>query len=149
MASTNTAYRSVTELVGDIIRLRVPVPGPGKTAEVRLNDLATLRQDDIVRLAQVIDIRDDLVSLQVFDGCKGISTDAEVFFLGHPMEVTFSDNILGRVFDGKGNPTKSRRNTEYLVVENHGGNACGALTGANGARRPDQRLSGDRLCGLV
>ena len=113
MASSNTAYRSVTALVGDIIRLKVAVPAAGEITQVRLNDLATVRQGQISRLAQVIDIRDTQVSLQVFDGCKGLSTDAEVFFLGHPMEVTFSDNILGRIFDGKGNPSDNGPSLQF------------------------------------
>jgi len=46
----------------------------------------------------------DIASLQVFTGGKGLSTDARVQFLGRPFEVTYSDNILGRIFRGSGEP---------------------------------------------
>jgi len=46
----------------------------------------------------------DIVSLQVFAGGKGLSTDAVVRFLGHPPNVIYSDNIVGRIFRGSGEP---------------------------------------------
>jgi len=54
--------------------------------------------------AQVIRLMDDLVYLQVFAGARGVSTGDEVRFLGRPMEVGFSDNMLGRIFNGSGQP---------------------------------------------
>ena len=54
--------------------------------------------------AQVIKIDGDHVSLQVFAGARGIATDAKVRFLGRAMQVSSSQNLLGRVFDGGGNP---------------------------------------------
>jgi V/A-type H+/Na+-transporting ATPase subunit B len=44
------------------------------------------------------------VALQVFGGTRGISTDSTVRFLGHPMQASYSGNILGRVFRGTGEP---------------------------------------------
>jgi V/A-type H+-transporting ATPase subunit B len=44
----------------------------------------------------------DMISLQVFSGGRGVSSGDEVRFLGHPMQVSFSDNLLGRIFDGGG-----------------------------------------------
>jgi V/A-type H+-transporting ATPase subunit B len=44
----------------------------------------------------------DLVSLQVFAGGRGISTGDTVRFLGRPMQVPFSENLMGRVFSGSG-----------------------------------------------
>jgi len=40
----------------------------------------------------------------VFRGTKGVSTDSQVRFLGHPMTATYSANILGRMFHGTGEP---------------------------------------------
>jgi len=42
--------------------------------------------------------------LQVFSGSRGISTDSEVRFLGHPMRVAGTEALLGRVFNGNGSP---------------------------------------------
>jgi V/A-type H+-transporting ATPase subunit B len=49
-------------------------------------------------------IEGDLVSLQVFAGGKGVSTGDEVRFLGHEMQVSFSEDLLGRAFNGSGEP---------------------------------------------
>jgi len=55
-------------------------------------------------LAQVIRLDGDTVYLQVFAGARGVSTGNEVRFLGHPMQVGFSDNMMGRIFNGSGEP---------------------------------------------
>ncbi|MDD4202052.1 MAG: V-type ATP synthase subunit B [Candidatus Omnitrophica bacterium] len=55
-------------------------------------------------LAQVIRLDKDRVYLQAFQGSRGISTGDEVKFLGHPMQVGFSSNLLGRIFNGSGEP---------------------------------------------
>jgi V/A-type H+-transporting ATPase subunit B len=54
------------------------------------------------RLAQVTQMEETVVSLQVYGGTKGISTRSMVSFLGEAMQVTCSENILGRVFSGAG-----------------------------------------------
>ena len=55
-------------------------------------------------LAQVIKLAGDEVTLQVFAGARGVATDAQVRFLGHPMQVPFGDELLGRVFTGSAKP---------------------------------------------
>ena len=102
MGSQQISYQSIQEIVGDLLKLRIPLPEVGQPPLVRLNDLALVTGAQDSRLAQVIDIRAGLVTMQVLDGTKGLATDASVAFLGHPMQVTFSDNILGRTFNGKG-----------------------------------------------
>jgi len=72
---------------------------------VTFGDLAVVESvDGATSLAQVINVNRDVVSLQVFSGTKGISTGATATFLGHPMQAPYSGNILGRVFDGAGEP---------------------------------------------
>lgn len=106
MAYSAKSWRTVMAITGDLVRVRVDVPEVGAPALVRLNDLAVLTDPEsgVTRLAQVMDIRDEQVSLQVFDSTKGLSTAASVSFLGHPMQATWSGNILGRVFNGRGDP---------------------------------------------
>ncbi|MBT8128175.1 MAG: V-type ATP synthase subunit B [Gammaproteobacteria bacterium] len=98
-------YSKVLAIVGDILQVQVPEATAATAAAVRFNDLAMIDQDDGHKsLAQVINIVRDVVSLQIFSGTKGISTSARVTFLGHPMQTTYSPNILGRVFNGTGEP---------------------------------------------
>ncbi len=89
-------HSKIISIVGNVITV--------KAKDVAYEELAEVRTSRGKSLAQVIKLEDDIVSLQVFSGSRGISTDDEVRFLGHPMRVAFSDNILGRIFDGSGQP---------------------------------------------
>jgi len=101
-------YSRILEIVGDILKVQVPEAGDGKDATVKFGDLAVLDEGEGHKsLAQVININRDEVSLQIFTGTKGVSTGSTVTFLGHPKRVTYSPNILGRVFDGTGEPIDS------------------------------------------
>jgi V/A-type H+-transporting ATPase subunit B len=102
MSQSLLKYTRVLEIVGDTIKVRVPLDGSADAA-VRFNDLAVIETvDGHKTLAQAIFIDHDVVTLQVFSGTKGISTEATATFLGHPMQTPYSANILGRVFDGAG-----------------------------------------------
>ena len=56
------------------------------------------------RLAQVVKMKGDLVTLQVFAGTEGIPTNAEVSFFGAPPTLKVSDQLSGRFFNAYGNP---------------------------------------------
>jgi len=99
-------YNKILNIVGNVITV--------KATDVSYEELAEITTQRGKSLAQVIKLEGDLVSLQVFAGTKGISVNDEVRFLGHPMMVTFSDDMLGRIFDGAGNP----RDKGPLLTEN-------------------------------
>ncbi|MBV7270630.1 V-type ATP synthase subunit B [Winogradskyella luteola] len=54
--------------------------------------------------AQVIALNGEDVTLQLFGGGFGVSTDCKVRFLGKPLQVGFSEDMLGRVYSGNGQP---------------------------------------------
>ncbi len=56
------------------------------------------------RLAQVVRIMDQEVTLQVFGGTEGIPTDAEVIFLGKAPSLQVGDQLVGRFFNAYGEP---------------------------------------------
>lgn len=101
----NKVYTKIESIVGDVITVRAQ--------GVRYNDLAVVGKS----FANVIKLDGDLVSLQVFAGAKGISTNDEVRFLGVPMKVSFSDDLLGRVFDGSGRPRDNGPALEDNMIE--------------------------------
>jgi V/A-type H+-transporting ATPase subunit B len=104
MSQSLVRYSNVLEIVGDILKMRVPRTAKASTA-VCFGDLALVENVTGERsLAQVINIDREEVSLQVFAGTKGLSTGCSVSFPGHPMRATYSPNILGRVFRGAGEP---------------------------------------------
>jgi V/A-type H+-transporting ATPase subunit B len=97
MFSELFVHTHVVSIVGDILTIRA--------TDVGLGDLAIVENASGEKsLAQVTEIREDQVALQVFAGGKGLSSQSRVRFLGHPAEVTFSPNILGRIFNGVGEP---------------------------------------------
>ncbi len=90
-------YTKVISIVGDILTVRA--------VNVGLGDLAVVENQDGDRsLAQIVEIQREEVSLQIFVGSKGLSTNVRVHFLGRSPQVKFSPNILGRIFDGVGQP---------------------------------------------
>ncbi len=72
--------------------------------DVRYKDLAVVETRFGPSLAEVIRLDGKIVSLQVFNGGRGVSTGDEVRFLGQTMKVSLTDNLLGRIFDGSGKP---------------------------------------------
>ncbi len=57
------------------------------------------------RNAKIIKLEDDIVVAQVFEGTAGLSTtNSVVSFTGKPFEIKLSKNILGRTFNGIGEP---------------------------------------------
>jgi V/A-type H+-transporting ATPase subunit B len=90
-------HTRLLEIVGDTIRV--------KAKGVAFGDVALVENTDGERsIAKVVGLDRDTVSLQVYTGGKGLSTDAGVSFLGRPQDVVYSENILGRVFRGSGEP---------------------------------------------
>jgi V/A-type H+/Na+-transporting ATPase subunit B len=56
------------------------------------------------RLAQVVKIMGDEITLQVFGGTEGIPTNAEVVFMGKVPTLKVSDQLAGRFFNAFGEP---------------------------------------------
>ncbi len=69
------------------------------------------------RLAQVVKIQGDLVTLQVFSGTEGIPTNAEVVFLGHAPRLAVSEELSGRFFNAYGQPIDGGPEVEGKWVE--------------------------------
>jgi V/A-type H+-transporting ATPase subunit B len=75
-----------------------------KAQNVAYGELAQVKTRYGMSLAETIRLDGEMVYLQVFAGGRGVSTGDEVRFLGHPMQVSFSDSLMGRIFDGAGEP---------------------------------------------
>jgi len=69
------------------------------------------------RLAQVVKIMDNLVTLQIFSGTESIGTDAEVVFLGKPPVLKVSEQLAGRFFNAFGNPIDGGPDVEGTEME--------------------------------
>ncbi len=102
-------YSKIESISGNVITV--------SASDVKYGDLAVISSDHGESLAEVIRMRGEKVSLQVFSGGRGISTGDEVRFLGHSMKVSFSDNLLGRIFDGSGRPRDNGPSLEENMIE--------------------------------
>jgi V/A-type H+-transporting ATPase subunit B len=71
-----------------------------KATDVGYDELATVDG----RLAQVVKIINDEVTLQIFEGTEGIPTNAEVVFLGKAPSLKVGDQLAGRFFNAYGDP---------------------------------------------
>ena len=69
------------------------------------------------RMAQVVKIVGDEVTLQVFEGTEGIPTNAEVVFLGKAPTLKVSDQLVGRFFNAYGLPIDGGAQPEGREVE--------------------------------
>ena len=92
----NKVYNRIESITGNVITVRAN--------DVKYKELAQINTRFGKSLAQVNKIEGDVVSLQVFAGGQGVSTGDEVRFLGHEMRVSFSEDLLGRIFNGSGEP---------------------------------------------
>ena len=93
---TTKAFQKIYTKIDNINKATVTVHAEG----VGNDELATVGG----KLAQVVRIAGDEITLQVFQGTEGISTDAEVIFHGEPPVLKVSDDLAGRFFDAYGNP---------------------------------------------
>ncbi|MBQ2596207.1 MAG: V-type ATP synthase subunit B, partial [Bacteroidaceae bacterium] len=69
------------------------------------------------KLAQVVKIMGEDVTLQVFEGTGGIPTNAEVVFLGKAPSLKVSEQLAGRFFNAYGNPIDGGPEIEGREVE--------------------------------
>ncbi|MBN2049114.1 MAG: V-type ATP synthase subunit B [Spirochaetales bacterium] len=101
-------YSKIESIAGNVITVTAD--------DVSYGELALVTSGYGRSLAEVIKLNRREVALQVFTGGRGISTGDEVRFLGHPMQVSFSDDLLGRIFTGSGKPRdKGPELTENLI----------------------------------
>jgi V/A-type H+-transporting ATPase subunit B len=101
-------YDQITRIAGNVVTV--------KAEGVGYDELAVITTGMGPSLAQVIRLEGDQVSLQVFAGTQGVSTGDKVRFLGRPMQVQYSQALLGRVFDGSGMPRDGRPAVEGQPV---------------------------------
>ena len=102
-------YNRIEAIAGNVITVHA--------RGVRNGELAVVSSAGQSSLAEVIRLHEERVSLQVFAGSRGISTGDRVRFLGHPMRISFSADLLGRIFNGSGKPRDNGPELEENMIE--------------------------------
>jgi V/A-type H+-transporting ATPase subunit B len=91
-------YQTITEISGPLVFAEVDEPiGYDEMVEIETPQGETLR-------GQVLESSEGLVAIQVFEGTTGIDRNASVRFLGETMKMPVTEELLGRVLDGSGQP---------------------------------------------
>ncbi|MEA1930384.1 MAG: ATP synthase subunit B [Euryarchaeota archaeon] len=91
-------YQTINEISGPLVYAEVDEPiGYDEIVEIETDDGRTLR-------GQVLESNDGLVAIQVFEGTSGIDRKASVRFLGETLKMPVTEDLLGRVMDGTGQP---------------------------------------------
>ncbi len=92
-------YRTIEEVAGPLMLIR-------DVSGVTYNELGEIElQSGERRRCRVLEINGSDALVQLFENSAGINlSNSKVRFLGHGIELGVSEDMLGRVFDGLGNP---------------------------------------------
>ncbi len=90
-------YKTVREIVG-------PLMVVDRVEGVKYDELVEIRiQTGEIRLGKVLEVSGERAVVQLFESSQGINmAESRAKFLGHPLELGVSMDMLGRVFDGMG-----------------------------------------------
>jgi V/A-type H+-transporting ATPase subunit B len=91
-------YQTITEVSGPLVFAEVDEPiGYDEIVEIETPDGDTKR-------GQILESSEGVVAIQVFEGTTGIDKNASVRFLGETLKMPVTEDLLGRVLDGSGQP---------------------------------------------
>ena len=91
-------YKTISEIAGPLVFVEKTEPvGYGELVQIAMPDGSTKR-------GQVLDTSKDIVVVQVFEGTSGIDRASGVKFLGETIKLSVSKDMLGRIFNGAGEP---------------------------------------------
>ena len=92
-------YKSIKEIVGPLMLVE-GVEG------AKFDELVEIVQEDgEIRRGKVLEVNRDKALVQLFEGSQGIQmSTSKARFLGRSLELALSEDMLGRGFDGLGNP---------------------------------------------
>lgn len=92
-------YKTIKEVVGPIMLVE-GVEG------VKYNELVeVIQKNGEIRRGKVLEVNNDKALVQLFESAQGLQiSTSKAKFTGRSQELAVSEDMLGRVFDGMGNP---------------------------------------------
>jgi V/A-type H+-transporting ATPase subunit B len=91
-------YKTITEISGPLVFAEVDEPvGYDEIVEITTPNGETRR-------GQVLESTSEYVAIQVFEGTSGIDRNSSVRFLGETLQMPLTEDLLGRVLSGSGEP---------------------------------------------
>ncbi|QLD88879.1 ATP synthase subunit B [Natronomonas salina] len=91
-------YKTITEISGPLVFAEIDEPvGYDEMVEIETPDGETRR-------GQILESTSEYVAIQVFEGTSGIDRNSSVRFLGETLQMPLTEELLGRVLSGSGEP---------------------------------------------
>ena len=92
-------YKTIHEIASPLMIVE-------QVAGVTYDELCEIQlPDGSLRRGKVLEVNGDKAIIQLYESAAGINlAESKVRFLGHPLELAVSEDMLGRVFNGMGQP---------------------------------------------
>ena len=92
-------YKTIKEVVGPLMLV-------DQVENVKYDELVEVKQDDgSIRLGRVLEVKGSTALVQLFESAQGLRiSNSKAKFLGHSLELAVSPDMIGRVFNGMGEP---------------------------------------------
>ncbi len=95
---TQQEYQTINEVRGPLVFVE-------KTDDIAYGDIVEVETPDgNVKKGEVLETSKDVVVVQVYEETQGIGQDAHVRFLDQNVKMPVTEDLLGRILDGTGNP---------------------------------------------
>jgi len=91
-------YKTISEVKGPLVFVE-------KTEDIAYGDIVEIETPNgEIKQGEVLETSKDVVIVQVYEETQGIGQDAKVRFLNQNVKMPVTEDLLGRVLDGKGDP---------------------------------------------
>ncbi|MFQ3308027.1 MAG: V/A-type H+-transporting ATPase subunit B [Candidatus Nanohaloarchaea archaeon] len=91
-------YKTINEISGPLVYVE-------KTHDVAYGDIVEIETPDgETKKGEVLETSKDVVVVQVYEETQGIGQDAHVRFMGENVKMPVTEDLLGRILDGTGDP---------------------------------------------
>lgn len=84
---------------------------------IRQGEVAFVHYEDLILKAEVLEIKDAEVKIQVFEDTKGIKWGTEVYFTSHLLEAELGPGLISTIFDGLQNPLEKVADASGLFLQ--------------------------------
>ena len=107
-------YKTIREISGPLMVVdHVQGVTYDELAEIVLSDGSTRR-------CKVLEVNGDRAVVQLFEASAGINlADSRIRFLGHPLQLAVSRDMLGHVFNGMGQPIDGAQLPQRVHPDRH------------------------------
>ncbi len=95
---TQEEYQTIEQVKGPLVFVE-------KTRDIAYGDIVEIETaDGEVKKGEVLETSKDVVVVQVYEETQGIGRDARVRFMDENVKMPLTDDLLGRILDGTGDP---------------------------------------------